>query len=183
MMGKPVTHTESTDKSANCITFTRSAKSTNQPLACIRCGACADICPEHLLPQQLYTFALNFNATALTGHQLHHCIECACCDVVCPSHLPLAQYFKLAKQRIADQTAASQQAEIARQRFEKREQRLAASPELKPRRSSAKQINTDLPADNNLDSSIPVDNKKALIEAALKRRKKKNRTGTQGSSK
>ncbi len=183
MMGRQVSLFDATIKSTNCIVFTPRDKKTLQPTACIRCGACADICPAQLLPQQLYTFAVNFNATVLEQYQLSQCVECACCDTVCPSHLPLTQYFVSAKQRVTENDLALQQAKIARYRFEKREKRLA-SGKANARNTSANR-QTRSPQNNESDTTRSADAKKALIEAALKRKKtrrpSKNPNGNQSS--
>ena len=173
MMGRPASIFDSTTKSTNCIEFSLTASDTRSPSACIRCGACADICPEQLMPQQLYIFSENFNAVALEKYQLNRCIECACCDIVCPSHIPLTQHFNLAKQQAREKEFASKKAEIAKARYEKREQRLAANIKSKRRQTAASRSKDQALTDKQGKAAI-ADNKKALIEAALRRKKNKH---------
>jgi len=94
------------------------------PAPCIRCGACAQVCPAQLLPQQLYGYSRAENYSQLEKHSLAACIECGCCDVVCPSHIPLVHYFRASKGKIAQQHTESQAAALAKQRYEARVARL-----------------------------------------------------------
>jgi len=66
--------------------------------ACIRCGACAEACPVHLLPQQLLSHARHGHKKAFQQLGLYDCIECGNCDYVCPSHIRLVTHFRRAKQ-------------------------------------------------------------------------------------
>ena len=93
--------------------------------SCIRCGACSDVCPEQLVPQQLYWYA---RADHLEGAQrfgLDSCIECGCCDIVCPSAIPLTAAFRHAKDARREQKRQEDAAAVAEQRYLAREQRLA----------------------------------------------------------
>jgi len=94
------------------------------PAPCIRCGACAQVCPAQLLPQQLYGYSRAENYPQLEKHSLAACIECGCCDVVCPSHIPLVHYFRASKGKIAQQHSETQAAALAKQRYEARLARL-----------------------------------------------------------
>jgi electron transport complex protein RnfC len=93
--------------------------------ACIRCNVCNTVCPIGLLPQQLFWFAKSENTAKAITHNLLDCIECASCDYVCPSHIPLTQYFSFAKGLYKQECAQQNAADIARERFEYREFRLA----------------------------------------------------------
>jgi electron transport complex protein RnfC len=108
----------------NCITLERLTKSEDiHP--CIRCGACSDVCPVDLLPQQLNTYCVNENTEKAKVFRLSECIECACCDVVCPSNIPLTQTFRFAKGLIREQDRQSLLATQAESRYQQRESRLA----------------------------------------------------------
>lgn len=96
-----------------------------ESLPCIRCGACAEVCPAKLLPQQLYWHASARQLQRTLDHQLFDCIECGCCDVVCPSHIPLVRQFQNTKQEALAQQQARHKADQARRRFEARQARLA----------------------------------------------------------
>jgi ferredoxin len=86
-------------KAANCILALTPDESPDpgEPLACIRCGRCAEVCPANLLPQQLYWHARAKDLDKVQDYNLFDCIECGCCAVVCPSHIPLVQYYRFAK--------------------------------------------------------------------------------------
>jgi len=94
-------------------------------MPCIRCGACAEVCPAILLPQQLHTFALARAIPELDRYGLLDCIECGCCDYVCPSQIPLVERFRRAKPELLQQRAMRAAALAAKSNFEAREMRLA----------------------------------------------------------
>ena len=76
-----------------------------EPVACIRCGYCQDVCPAILQPQKLLSSILAGQwDKADVDYHLFQCIECGCCDVVCPSHIPLMGYFRYAKGKMRQQT-------------------------------------------------------------------------------
>ena len=113
-------------KAANCILIAGAADlPAEQPaLPCIRCGACVEVCPANLLPQQLYWHARAREFDKTQDYQLFSCIECGCCSYVCPSHIPLVQYYRFAKNEIWAQEKEKQKAELARQRHQARVERL-----------------------------------------------------------
>lgn len=98
-------------------------------MPCIRCGACADVCPASLLPQQLQWYAKAKDYEALEEHQLFDCIECGACAFVCPSEIPLVHYYRKAKAEIRTIAREKAKAEIARERFEARQERLEREKE------------------------------------------------------
>lgn len=130
--------------------------------ACIRCGLCVDVCPVDLLPQQLFWYSQGKAYEKAKQHRLLDCIECGLCHAVCPSHIPLVQYYQAAKSAIHEQDLKHQQAQLVRQRFEFREQRLAKEEALAEARRHAR-------AELAQTKSKPSD----LIQAALERAKSK----------
>jgi electron transport complex protein RnfB len=130
--------------------------------ACIRCGLCVDVCPVDLLPQQLFWYSQGKAYEKAKQHRLLDCIECGLCHAVCPSHIPLVQYYQAAKSSIHEQDLKHQQAQLVRQRFEFREQRLAKEEALAEARRQAR-------AELAQTKSKPSD----LIQAALERAKSK----------
>jgi Na+-translocating ferredoxin:NAD+ oxidoreductase subunit C len=127
MMGIALPHDElPVLKSSNCIIA--ASELDLQPRApqmpCIRCGACADVCPAFLLPQQLHWYGLTGDTEALAIHGLMDCIECGCCDYVCPSQIPLAGQFHATKPVLAGMLHDRASAAAARARFEARNVRL-----------------------------------------------------------
>ncbi|MCP5159840.1 MAG: electron transport complex subunit RsxC [Gammaproteobacteria bacterium] len=113
-------------KAANCILAASAEELTpTRPVApCIRCGACVEVCPANLLPQQLYWHARAKEFDKAQDYHLFSCIECGCCSAVCPSHIPLVQYYRYAKNEIWAQEKEKQKAELARQRHQARLERL-----------------------------------------------------------
>jgi len=113
-------------KAANCLLAAGPAELAAElpVLPCIRCGACMDVCPANLLPQQLYWHARAREFDQARDCHLFSCIECGCCSHVCPSHIPLVQYYRYAKNEIWAQEKEKQRAEQARQRHQARMERL-----------------------------------------------------------
>lgn len=140
------------------------------PLPCIRCGACVDVCPANLLPQQLYWHAHAKDFDKVQDYSLFDCIECGCCAYVCPSHLPLVQYYRFAKTEIWNQEREREKADIARQRHEYRIFRLDREKDERAARLKQKQAALK-PTKGNGDGD--QDPKKAAIQAALERAKAK----------
>jgi len=114
-------------KAVNCLLALTpdEAPDPGPALACIRCGNCAQVCPVNLLPQQMYWHARARDLDKVRDYNLFDCIECGCCAVVCPSHIPLVQYYRFAKTECLAQDQEKRQAELARQRHEAKEARLA----------------------------------------------------------
>ena len=120
-----------TTKGVNCIVAATLADvAVRDPeMPCIRCGDCAMACPARLLPQQLHRAALADDRDALARLGLADCIECGCCDYVCPSQIPLTARFHAARLQLQLHEADRQRAAAARERFERRERRLAEQAE------------------------------------------------------
>jgi electron transport complex protein RnfC len=112
-------------KTSNCIIAGTPSLFPPPPaeMPCIRCGACARACPHELQPFELYWHARAANFGKAEEYHLFDCIECGCCSFVCPSHIPLVQYFRFAKGEIATQERERRAAEMARERFEFRNER------------------------------------------------------------
>lgn len=87
-------------------------------MPCIRCGACATVCPHELQPFELYWHARAKDFGKTQQYKIFDCIECGCCSFVCPSRIPLVQYFRFAKSEIWAREREKKAAEDAKQRFE-----------------------------------------------------------------
>ncbi|MEX0708175.1 MAG: electron transport complex subunit RsxC [Woeseia sp.] len=111
-------------KATNCVLVMSEFAGAGEEKPCIRCGACSDVCPVQLLPQQLFWYACADNEAKLRYYGLTDCIECGCCDLVCPSHIPLTWDFRNAKGRLRELADEKARAERARRRFESHTERL-----------------------------------------------------------
>jgi len=104
-------------KTTNCL-IVSGANEIPLAMPCIRCGACADVCPINLLPQQLYWHAKAKDFKKAQDYHLFDCIDCGCCAYVCPSHIPLVSYYRYAKAEIRASERERQKAERSRQRHD-----------------------------------------------------------------
>ena len=103
--------------------------------SCIRCSACSDACPVHLMPQQLYWFARSEDHDKSLEYNLMDCIECGLCAYVCPSHIPLIQYFRQEKAKIWEIKEKAKKAEEAKIRFEAKQARMEREEQERKARS------------------------------------------------
>ena len=112
-------------KASNCIIAGSRTLFPPAPpeMPCIRCGACAEVCPHELAPFEMYWFARAKNFGKTQEYKIFDCIECGCCSYVCPSHIPLVQYFRFAKSEIWSREREKKQADAAKSRFESRNAR------------------------------------------------------------
>ncbi|HRD87766.1 MAG TPA: electron transport complex subunit RsxC, partial [Accumulibacter sp.] len=131
LMGGPMMGFEIPDldapvvKATNCIIAGSPGLFPPPPpeMPCIRCGACAEVCPHELQPFELYWFSRARNFGKTQEYYIFDCIECGCCSYVCPSHIPLVQYFRFAKSEIWAREREKQAADAAKERFELRNAR------------------------------------------------------------
>ncbi len=144
MMGMPL---HSTDvpviKGMNCLLVRTIETKPRQVMACIRCGQCARACPMSLLPQQLYRYARANEFDKATRYSLKDCIECGCCEYVCPSHIPLVQYYRFAKAEIRSQHQEKHKADLARQRHERKQQRIEAEQARRQQKQRRPAVETE----------------------------------------
>jgi electron transport complex protein RnfC len=114
-------------KGTNCIVAAthEDLEPPGPEMPCIRCGACAEVCPAFLLPQQLHRYVLAGELENLDRYGLIDCIECGCCDYVCPSQIPLVERFRAAKPELVRYLDMRGMAPLARASYEAREARLA----------------------------------------------------------
>lgn len=166
-------------KSTNCIIAPSIQELPPQADAqeCIRCGMCAEVCPAHLLPQQLYWYAKAEDYDRAQNHNLFDCIECGACSFVCPSNIPLVQYYRSAKGAIKQIEQEKVKADHARQRFEFRKERIAkAEAEKLAKREArkkaaaeAKRLQAEKKAqqESRSDSTTPSDTAVDPVAAAM----------------
>lgn len=126
-------------KTSNCILAPTQQElpAANNEMDCIRCGACAEVCPATLLPQQLLWYSKAKDQDKLKEYNLADCIECGACAYVCPSEIPLVHYYRVAKAEIREQTRDELKAEQAKARFEARNERLEKEKQERAARNQA----------------------------------------------
>lgn len=132
-------------KTCNCVlvlseadVLGRTAGEQAPELPCIRCGACADVCPARLLPQQLLWDIRAERFERASDDGLFDCIECGCCDLACPSHIPLVRHFLYGKAEIRHRDREAAEAAAAKERFEARKQRLEREEAERAERQAAR---------------------------------------------
>lgn len=160
-------------KGCNCLLVENTPAQTPSSMPCIRCGACAAVCPAQLLPQQLYWHASSKNFDLVQDYHLFDCIECGCCAYVCPSQIPLVQYYRFAKTEIWNQERERIKSDHARVRHDFRQARLEKEKQEREEKlrkkkemlEKKKQAEARAAEEDRAD----VDPKKAAIEAAMKR--------------
>ncbi len=151
-------------------------------MACIRCGECARACPADLQPFELYWHSRAKNFGKAQEYHLFDCIECGCCAYVCPSHIPLVDYYRFSKSEIWARERQKDAADVARDRFEFRNERIEREKREKAEKLAAKtaagRAAVSTPATDTAAAATPVtgsdsaeDSKKALIAAAMARAK------------
>lgn len=162
-------------KTTNCILVAgqRETPQPQTPLPCIRCSACAEVCPAKLLPQQLYWYSRARDFDKVQDYNLFDCIECGCCAYVCPSHIPLVQYFRFAKTEIWAQEREKRKADLARIRHEQHQERLEREKREKEARMRKKKEALKRTQGGKADTDTNSDPKKAVIQAALERARNK----------
>lgn len=67
---------------------------------CIRCGRCVQVCPAHLLPTTIATYARLDRIGEAEEYGAMDCIECGCCTYTCPAAIPLVQAIRSGKAAI-----------------------------------------------------------------------------------
>lgn len=156
MMGFAVAHNDvPVIKTTNCI-LANPPETSDEPMACIRCGECAEACPVNLLPQQLYWHARAHEYDKTEQLNLFDCIECGCCSFVCPSHIPLVQYYRHAKAEVREIKQQTKLTEIAKQRFDAREARLERDKQEREAKLAAKKAAVKQQADDTPKAEKPA---------------------------
>lgn len=175
-VGGPVSGVLLTDKhhpvtaACNCLLVEPDNQTPDLYQACIRCGDCDSVCPQSLVPQQLYWYSEAGNFAETERFKLNACIECGCCDLVCPSKIPLTAVFRNAKSDSNQQRLAAEFAQRSKERFEKREARLQQKKQQRQQRIQQRKA--------EIDAKKAAD-PKAAVKAALARAQHRKTTPAQ----
>jgi electron transport complex protein RnfC len=73
-----------------------------QPVACIKCGRCVDVCPMELSPLYFAKFADEENWQGMKDKDVMDCVECRCCQFICSSKIPIVSKIKAGKKAIRE---------------------------------------------------------------------------------
>ncbi|WP_428946047.1 electron transport complex subunit RsxC [Pantoea sp. FN060301] len=153
-------------KITNCI-LAPSASEIGEPeeeKSCIRCSACADVCPAALLPQQLYWYSRGGDHDKARSHNIADCIECGACAWVCPSNIPLVQYYRKEKAEIRAIDLEAERTAQAKTRFEARLARLER--EKQAREARHQQAKRTAGSSDNGEVAAALERVKAKKQAA-----------------
>ena len=69
-----------------------------EPVECIKCGRCVDVCPMELKP--LHFAKQVTDPAALKALNIMDCMECRCCEYICSSKIPLVTLIKMGKNAV-----------------------------------------------------------------------------------
>jgi electron transport complex protein RnfC len=73
---------------------------------CIRCGACLEVCPMHLMPTMYVKYVKSGLFDECRDAYIDDCFECGSCAYSCPANIPIVQYIKVAKSELNKRKAA-----------------------------------------------------------------------------
>lgn len=80
--------------SSACLCLEKDDVADAQETACINCGRCVSVCPEHVIPARLATFAQHRDLESFQKFDGMECCECGSCSYICPAKRPLTQMIK-----------------------------------------------------------------------------------------
>ncbi len=73
----------------------------DEPLVCVHCARCVDVCPVDLVPTRLAAMADQGRFDECRQLYVDNCIECGKCAAACPTKIPILQLIRYAKEAIA----------------------------------------------------------------------------------
>lgn len=79
------------------LAFTEESATWEEPLPCLRCGRCIEVCPQGLAPVRLTRLVAAGMLEEAVTQGLLDCVECGACTFSCPSRRPLIQYLRQGK--------------------------------------------------------------------------------------
>ena len=69
----------------------------SEPVECIKCGRCVDVCPMTLKPLYYAKYVGVGDWQACKDAKIMDCMECRCCEYICSSKIPLVSLIKMGK--------------------------------------------------------------------------------------
>jgi electron transport complex protein RnfC len=69
---------------------------------CIKCGRCAEACPQFLNPSRLARLSRSGRFDEIERFFVMDCVECGSCSFACPSGIPIVQLIRVAKSAIRE---------------------------------------------------------------------------------
>lgn len=100
MMGKAVSRLDSPSTKGLSGLLVPGAPDAGKMQACIRCGACYNVCPMGLEPMMLARQAENADWEGAAGGGVMDCVECGSCAYTCPSRRRLLDWIRYAKSQV-----------------------------------------------------------------------------------
>ncbi len=91
-----------TKSTLGIVTFSREEARPPRETACIRCGACIEVCPWGLAPTRLFKLIRMGDDQQAAREGLSRCTECGCCSYACPSRIPLSSVLGDGRRRLSD---------------------------------------------------------------------------------
>lgn len=82
------------------LVLARSESQSIDPMPCIKCARCVDVCPAYLMPLRLEAYSMNALWDEAEEFGAMDCIECGCCTYICPSKRALLHWIRLGKNQI-----------------------------------------------------------------------------------
>ena len=83
-----------TSSSLLCMQSDPVSDAKEEETACINCGRCVSVCPGHVIPARLATFAQRGDMESFQKFDGMECCECGCSSYICPAKRPLTQSIK-----------------------------------------------------------------------------------------
>lgn len=77
------------------------AKYQKRQTACIRCGRCLSVCPEHINPTKIAHAVKNNLLDVAKQNDIAACMECGSCGYICPANIEITGYIKTGKLLLA----------------------------------------------------------------------------------
>ena len=71
-----------------------------EPVECIKCGRCVDVCPMELSPLYFAKYADEENWQGMKDMKVMDCVECRCCEFICSSKIPIVTKIKAGKNAV-----------------------------------------------------------------------------------